>query len=106
MKFGSIKTKNSKIPVLLKCEIVLIGLIFSSFVLAQIPYEEGKVYVCPLATKMEDINPRCDCRIDLILGETVTKTCGTTTYKMTLTITNMKGKNILQFWVLKVEEQE
>jgi hypothetical protein len=41
---------------------------------------------------MEDINPRCDCRIDLILGETVTKTCGTTTYEMTLTITEHEGK--------------
>jgi hypothetical protein len=71
---------------------VLIGLIFAGFVFAQIPYEEGKVYVCPLATKMEDINPRCDCRIDLVLGETVTSTCGTTTYEMTLTITEYEGK--------------
>jgi hypothetical protein len=71
---------------------VLIGLIFTSFVFAQIPYEEGKVYVCPLATKMEEINPRCQCRIDLVLGETVTSTCGTTTYEMTLTITEYEGK--------------
>jgi hypothetical protein len=92
MKFGSIKTKNSRIPLLWKSGMVLVGLIFSSFVFAQIPYEEGKVYVCPLATKMEEINPRCDCRIDLILGETVTKTCGTTTYEMTLTITEHEGE--------------
>jgi len=74
MKFGSIKTKNSRIPVLLKCEIVLIGLIFASFVLAQIPYGEGKVYVCPLAKSMDEINPRCECRIDLVLGKTVKDT--------------------------------
>jgi hypothetical protein len=105
MKFGNIKTKNSRIPLLprlawlkrrlaslRKCGMVLIGLIFASFVFGQIPYEEGKVYVCPLATKMEDINPRCDCRIDLVLGETVTSTCGTTTYEMTLTITEYEGK--------------
>jgi hypothetical protein len=92
MKSENIKTKNSRIPLLWKSGMVLIGLIFSSFVFAQIPYEEGKVYVCPLATKMEDINPRCDCRIDLVLGETVTSTCGTTTYEMTLTITEYEGK--------------
>jgi len=92
MKFGNIKTKNSRIPLLWKSGMVLIGLIFASFVFAQIPYEEGKVYVCPLATKMEEINPRCECRIDLILGETVTSTCGTTTYEMTLTITEYEGK--------------
>jgi hypothetical protein len=86
------KTKNSRIPILHKSGMVLIGLIFSSFVLAQIPYGEGKVYVCPLATKMEEINPRCECRIDLVLGETVTSTCGTTTYEMTLTITEYEGK--------------
>jgi hypothetical protein len=92
MKSENIKTKNSRIPLLWKSGMVLIGLIFASFVFAQIPYEEGKVYVCPLATKMEEINPRCDCRIDLILGETVTKTCGTTTYEMTLTITEHEGE--------------
>jgi hypothetical protein len=92
MKSGNIKTKNSRIPLLWKSGMVLIGLIFASFVFAQIPYEEGKVYVCPLATKMEEINPRCECRIDLILGETVTSTCGTTTYEMTLMITEYEGK--------------
>jgi hypothetical protein len=75
-----------------KSGIVLISLVFAGFVFAQIPYKEGNVYVCPLATKMEEINPRCDCRIDLILGETVTSTCGTTTYEMTLTITEYEGK--------------
>jgi hypothetical protein len=92
MKFGGIKTKNSRIPLLWKSGMVLVGLIFASFAFAQIPYEEGKVYVCPLATKMEEINPRCGCRIDLILGETVTSTCRTTTYEMTLTITEYEGK--------------
>jgi hypothetical protein len=92
MKFGSIKTKNSRIPVLWKSGMVLIGLIFANFVFAQIPYEEGKVYVCPLAKSMEEVNPKCECRIDLILGETVTSTCGTTTYEMTLTITEYEGK--------------
>jgi hypothetical protein len=92
MKSENIKAKNSRIPLLWKSGMVLIGLIFSSFVFAQIPYEEGKVYVCPLATEMEEINPRCECRIDLILGETVTSTCRTTTYEMTLTITEYEGK--------------
>jgi len=92
MKSENIKTKNSRIPVLWKSGMVLISLVFATFVFAQIPYEEGNVYVCPLATKMEEINPRCDCRIDLILGETVTSTCGTTTYEMTLTITEYEGK--------------
>jgi hypothetical protein len=92
MNSASIKTKNSRIPVLWKNGMVLIGLVFASFVFAQILYSEGKVYVCPLATKMEEINPRCDCRIDLVLGETVTSTCQTTTYEMTLTITEYEGK--------------
>ena len=68
-------------------------LTFPIFTFAQnLPAQEGKVYVCPLATKMEEINPRCDCRIDLVLGETVTSTCGTTTYEMRLTITEYEGK--------------
>jgi hypothetical protein len=93
MKFGSIKTKNSRIPVLWKSGMVLIGLIFSSFVFAQIPYEEGKVYVCPLATDKNEVNPRCDCRIDLVLGETVTSTCPVNgeSYELTLTITEYGG---------------
>jgi len=94
MKSGNIKTKNSRIPLLWKSGMVLIGLIFAGFVFAQIPYEEGKVYVCPLAKSMEEINPRCECRIDLILGETVTSTCAVNgeTYEMTLTITEYEGK--------------
>jgi len=68
-------------------------LIFSIFTFAQnLPAKEGKVYVCPLAKSIEEINPRCECRIDLILGETVTSTCGTTTYEMILTITEYEGK--------------
>ena len=94
MNSGNSKTKNSRIPLLLKSGMVLIGLIFAGFVFAQIPYEKGKVYVCPLATKIEEINPRCECRIDLILGETVTSTCAVNgeTYEMTLTITEYEGK--------------
>jgi len=68
-------------------------LIFPIFTLAQnLPAKEGKVYVCPLAKSMEEINPRCKCRVDLVLGETVTSTCQTTTYEMTLTITEHEGK--------------
>jgi hypothetical protein len=94
MKSENIKTKNSRIPVLRKSGMVLISLVFAGFVFAQIPYEEGKVYVCPLAKSMEEINPRCDCRIDLVLGETVTSTCPVDgkTYEMTLTITEYEGK--------------
>jgi energy-coupling factor transporter ATP-binding protein EcfA2 len=87
--------KNSKIPLLWKSGIVLIGLIFASAVFAQIHYnEEGQVYVCPLATKIEEINPRCDCRIDLILGEIVTSTCPVNgeSYEMRLEITEYEGK--------------
>ena len=90
MKFGNIKIKNSRIPLLWKSGMALIGLIFASFALAQIPYEEGKVYVCPLATKKEEVNPKCSCRIDLILNETVTSTCPVNgeSYEMTLKITD------------------
>jgi len=115
MKFGSIKTKNSRIPVLprlawrkrrlaslRKSGMVLVGLVFSGFVLAQIPYSEGKVYVCPLAKSIKEINPRCQCRIDLILGETVKSNCPLNgkSYEMTLTITEHEGKEyfaILEF---------
>lgn len=58
----------------------------------QIPFQEGQVYVCPFATKIEEVNPRCDCRIDLILGEEVEKECDGKIYKMTLTITEYEGK--------------
>ena len=94
MKSKNTKTKKSKITVLKKCGMVFFGLIFSGFVLAQIPYNQGKVYVCPLAKSMEGINPKCECRIDLILGETVTSTCDVNgkTYEMTLTTTEQEGK--------------
>ena len=60
----------------------------------EIILEEQQVYVCPLATKMEEINPKCHCRIDLVLFETVTSTCPIDgkTYEMTLTITEYEGK--------------
>lgn len=66
---------------------------FPLFIFAQeILVGEGQVYVCPLATKTEEINPRCQCRIDLTLGEKITSTCGTTTYEMTLTIQEYNGQ--------------
>jgi energy-coupling factor transporter ATP-binding protein EcfA2 len=95
MKLRGDNMKNSKIPLLWKSGMVLIGLIFASSVFAQIHYnEEGQVYVCPLATKIEEINPRCDCRIDLILGEIVTSTCPVNgeSYEMRLEITEYEGK--------------
>jgi hypothetical protein len=93
MNSASIKTKNSRIPLLWKSGMVLIGLIFAGFIFAQIPYEEGKVYVCPLATDKNEVNPRCNCRIDLVLGETVTSTCPVNgeSYELTLTITEYGG---------------
>ena len=92
----SLKNKISRIPVLWKSGIVILmsGVLIGGFVFAQIPYQEGKVYVCPLATKIEEINPKCQCRIDLVLGETITSTCPIDgkNYEMTLTITEHKGK--------------
>ena len=78
--------------VILMSSTLIGGLI--SFVFSQIPYDEGQVYVCPLADSMEKVNPKCDCRIDLILGETVKSTCDVDgkTYEMTLTITEYEGK--------------
>jgi len=70
-------------------------LIFPIFTFAQnLPVKEGKVYVCPLAKSMNEINPRCECRIDLVLGETVKSFCPVDgkTYEMTLTITEHEGK--------------
>ena len=74
--------------------ILVSGVLVFGLALAQIPYEEGQVYVCPLVTKMEEINPKCQCRIDLVLGETVTSTCSVDgkIYEMTLTITEYEGK--------------
>ncbi len=56
--------------------------------------EEVIVYVCPLAKNMKEVNPWCDCRIDLKLNETVNFTCPLNgkTYEMTLTITYYEGK--------------
>lgn len=87
MKYGNIKMVNFG-------NLVLIVFLFFNFVFAQELPEEGQVYVCPLATKMEEINPRCECRIDLILGETVTSTCPVNgqSYEMTLTIAEYEGK--------------
>lgn len=98
MNSGSAKNKISRIPLLRKNGMVIFGifyLFFAGFIFSQnLPLEEGQVYVCPLATKMEEINPKCDCRIDLILGETVTFTCPVDgkTYEMRLTITEYEGK--------------
>jgi hypothetical protein len=75
--------------------LIFILLIFPIFTFAQnLPAKEGKVYVCPLAKSIEEINPRCDCRIDLILGETIKSDCPLNgeTYEMTLTITEYEGK--------------
>jgi len=96
MNSKNLKNKLSRIPVLWKSGMVILmsGVLISGFVFAQIPYQEGKVYVCPLATKIEEINPKCQCRIDLVLGETVTSTCSIDgkNYEMTLTITEYEGK--------------
>ena len=96
MNPGGLKNKISRIPLLWKSGMVVLvsGVLVFNVVLAQIPYEEGQVYVCPLAAKMEEINPRCPCRIDLVLGETVTSTCSVDgkTYEMTLTITEYEEK--------------
>jgi hypothetical protein len=94
MNSENFTNKNSIIPLLWKSGMrVLIGLVLVSFVFAQnLPYEEGQVYVCPLAKNMEEVNPKCPCRIDLILGETVTSTCNGQNYEMTLTITTYEDK--------------
>jgi len=92
---NSILEKKRKILFLL----FLIFFIFSSFSFAQnLPYGEGKIYVCPLATKMEGINPRCECRIDLKLFEIVTSTCvfDGKEYEMFLTISEYEGKEYYQ----------
>ena len=81
--------RKEKIHKILFSQIIIISLtLFFNFVFSQIPYEEGSVYVCPLATKKEEINPKCPCRIDLILDETVTSTCFVNgkSYEMTLKI--------------------
>ena len=75
--------------------VFVFGLLDFSFSLGEsLPASEGKVYVCPLATTQEEVNPRCDCRIDLILGQTVTSTCPKDgkSYEMTLTLQEIDGK--------------
>jgi len=75
--------------------LITLSLFFGIFVFAQnAPSSEGTVYVCPLATNIEEINPWCDCRIDLKLNETVTSYCPLNgkTYEMTLIITEYEGK--------------
>jgi hypothetical protein len=79
----------------LKIIILILAISLTSFIFTfaqNLPYEEGQVYVCPLAKNMEEVNPKCPCRIDLILGETVTSTCNGKNYEMTLTITTYKDK--------------
>jgi hypothetical protein len=88
---GNVK-KMAKVS---KIIISILAILLTSFrfVFAQnLPYEEGQVYVCPLAKNMEEVNPKCPCRIDLILGETVTSTCNGENYEMTLTITTYEDK--------------
>lgn len=72
--------------------IFIILLFFNSVFAQEIPFEEGQVYVCPLAKRMEEINPKCECRIDLTLGEKVIGNCGTSTYEMILTIQEYEGQ--------------
>lgn len=88
MKYGNIKT------IIFWGLFFIILLFFEPVLTQQIPVQEGQVYVCPLATKIEEINPRCECRIDLVLGETVTSTCPKNgqSYEMTLNITEYEGK--------------
>jgi hypothetical protein len=81
----------------LKIIILILAISLTSFIFTfaqNLPYEEGQVYVCPLAKNMEEVNPKCPCRIDLILGETVTSTClvNNKNYEMTLTITTYEDK--------------
>lgn len=57
-----------------------------------IPLQEGQVYVCPFATSIKEITPRCKCRIDLVLGENVRGVCDGYSYDMFLTIIEYEGK--------------
>jgi len=79
-----------------KLEILIVfGLVFSSFVLAQkLPLSEGQVYVCPLAKKLKEVNPWCDCRIDLEVGKRQITNCPLNgkTYEMVLEIEEYEGK--------------
>ena len=53
---------------------------------------DAQVYVCPFATSLEEINPDCECRIDLKLGEETIKECNGKTYQMSLGIGEYEGK--------------
>lgn len=77
--------------------VLMVFLIFDFASALELPVEDGQVYVCPLAKNLEEINPKCECRIDLNLGEIVTSTCGTTTYEMSLTIQEYGGQ---QYYVI------
>ncbi len=56
------------------------------FILSAHAQDNGAiVYVCPSAASLEEVNPSCEGRIDLRLGETING--------MTLTITNYEGKD-------------
>ena len=54
--------------------------------------KEAQVYVCPFATSLEEINPDCECRIDLRLGEETIKECKGKVYRMILGIQEYEGK--------------
>jgi PKD repeat protein len=102
MMSGNLKNKNGGFSLFRKSENSILGifglvilsfLMFLNLVFAQeIPYSQGKVYVCPLADSMEKVNPKCECRIDLNLDETTTSTCNGKNYEMTLQITEYEGK--------------
>ena len=113
MKFGNVKTKISKIPLFRKSGIMEFGIIkfgilasaiivfalsfYFYFSFAQNSKEseeinETQVYVCPLATSLEEVNPDCECRIDLSLGKETTKECNGKVYQMSLGIGEYEGK--------------
>lgn len=77
-----------------KIIVVFFFFIFSFSFAQNLPFQEGQVYVCPLATSTQAIHPRCDCKILLRLGETVTSACQINgkTYEMTLLIQEIEGK--------------
>ncbi len=64
--------------------LVLIGG-FSLSHIVEAKESEEVIYICPNATSLEEVNPSCEGRIDLRLGETING--------MTLTITNYEGKD-------------
>ncbi len=86
--------KFSRILICISLILILsFGFAIFHFSLAQnLSFEEEQVYVCPFATSLEEVNPDCECRIDLKLGEEVVKECKGKTYRMTLTVTEYEGK--------------